>query len=136
MSFAETIQTIPFNPRQPQATGILAPFNRASGHVLYLLGCLADDTQTVAEEDALAELNHAQEHLDARQRTANLSAQAEAHLTALNTATAQLREEFTNWDDETKIRNTRDLAQRFIGISAFLDRELVGLPGSDPGSTL
>lgn len=137
MPFSDTIRTIPFSPRTPLGGGFLPPILRAQGHVLYLLGCLADEQTTVGDADAIAELTQAKEHFDARvDASAAVSTATLGLASTISTALGEARDEYTGWAPDIRLQNLRDLANRVVAFSAALDRELVGLTGSDPGSTL
>lgn len=136
MPFVETINRIPFAPRTAQGAGFLPPIVRAQGHILYLLGCLAEDSIEVGVPHALGELAHAREHWHERERTQNISDRASEEADTLELAIAECAQEYEEWTDETRLTNIRSLANRVVQYAANLDRELVGLTSSDPGSTL
>lgn len=136
MAFADTIRGLPFASRTQTASGFFPPLFRASGHVLYLLGCLADENVEVTDEQALTELRHAQEHWNARATTPALSGQVAERATAIGTAIGEAIAEFGGWEADARIQNLRDLANRIAQYSADLDRELTGIRDSDPGSSL
>ena len=135
--FSETIEQIPFAPSSPTGSGFLPPILRAQGHILYLLGCLADEEVTVEDDKAVEELTAAETHFHARADASETVSTATRGLaTLLNTAIAQAVTEYPSWEPEVRVTNLRALAHRVVAFSAVLDRELVGLTGSDPGSTL
>lgn len=136
MAFGNTIATLPFQSRSPLGSGFLPPMIRAMGHILYLVGCLADENITVTTEEAQAELEHAREHWNARATTESVSTSAAEQATIIGQAISEAHAEFADWADEAKVNNIRDLAHRILQYSANLDRELVGLTNSDPGSSL
>jgi hypothetical protein len=135
--FSDTIAQIPFAPTTADGSGFLPPIVRAQGHVLYLLGMLADDEVTVEDEKALAELVAAEAHFHARaDASETVSTATRGIATLLNTALLEASAEYPIWTPELRITNIRNLAHRVVAFSAVLDRELVGLTGSDPGSAL
>lgn len=136
MAFSDTIRTLPFGARTPNGSGFLPPMVRTMGHILYLTGCLADENVTVTDEEAHTELNHAVEHWNARALTESVSTATTQRSADIGTALQEARAEFASWDAETRINNLRDLSHRILQYSADLDRELVGIPNSDPGSSL
>ena len=136
MAFADTIRSIPFTPRSTTATGFVPPMLRAMGHILYLTGCLADENVTVADEEALNELREAETHWLARAATDATSTAINELASRIGSAIAEARDEYEGWDDTARVQNLRDLANRIVAFSCHLDRELVGLTGSDPGSSL
>lgn len=136
MAFADTIRALPFTGRVQQATGFLAPMVRAMGHILFLMGCVADADVTVNAGEAEAELDHAVEHWNARANTEAVSTASRDRATAIGTALTEARAEWPNWNDEQRVANLRDLAQRILQYCADLDRELVGIRESDPGTAL
>lgn len=136
MAFADTLHTLPFTPRTTHASGFLPPLLRAIGHILYALGCLADETVPKTDEEILNELRHARTHWDARTDTEAISTTTRDRATAISQAISEAIEEYPEWDTETRTANIRDFAHRLIQYSADLDRELVGLRDSDPGTSL
>lgn len=136
MAFTDTIATIPFAPTQQAATGFLPPLVRGMGHVLYLLGCEADEAVTVTPEQATAELTAAREHWNARSETNNVSSLARERSTTLGLAISEALNEYTGWTPDQRTSNLRDLSNRIVAYTAELDRELIGLTGSDAGSSL
>lgn len=136
MAFSDTLQTLPFAARTANASGFLPPMVRAMGHVLYLTGCLADENVTVTDAEAHTELDHAVEHWNARAVTENVSTASADRSRAIGTLLQEARAEYAGWEPEARVNNLRDLSHRILQYSADLDRELVGLPGSDPGSSL
>src|SRR3954471_13556448 len=102
MAFSDTINSIPFTPRTQNGSGFLPPIVRAQGHVLYLLGVLADEDVTVDEADALSELTAAEQHFHARADASETVSTATRGLaTLLNTALAEAVAEFPDWDQDT-----------------------------------
>ena len=136
MAFADSIRSIPYAPRTQQASGFVPPMLRAMGHVLYLTGCLADENVTVTEEEALEELRHAGAHWDARAETEATSDTVNQRARTIGVAIGEAIAEYPEWDNDRRIQNLRDLSNRIMAYSAELDRELVGLTTSDPGSSL
>lgn len=136
MAFTDTIRSLPYAARSINASGYLPPMLRAMGHILYLTGCLADENVTVTDEEALNELQQAEDHWLARAATPATSTTINEHTTALATAFAEAISEYTEWPEDRRVQNLRDLANRVVALSCALDRELLGLTGSDPGSSL
>ena len=136
MSFAEIMTQLPFSPRTDHGTGFFPPIFRASGHILFLASCIADEQVTVSTEEAREELQHALDHWGSRTDTPNISTAASERASTINTAIAEAITEYEEWTDEERLDNIRNLANRIADFSAFLDRELVGLTGSDAGHSL
>ena len=136
MPFADTIRTLPYVARTPAASGFLPPMLRSMGHVLYLVGCIADEAVVVTDEDALGELRHAQEHWRARNETPAASTAAHDQARIIATCLTEAIAEYPEWTQDQRVQNLRDLGNRFVAHCAFLDRELVGITDSDPGSSL
>jgi hypothetical protein len=138
MSFADDIARIPYNPRGTDAAGFLAPMFRTVGHLLMALNATADETlrEHTNDEEILTELRDARTHWDAVNWNEALSTATATTVTAFGGALGSAAEEFPNWDEQTRIRNIRDLANRSAAIASVLDRELVGLRDSDPGYAL
>jgi hypothetical protein len=137
MTFAEDLARLPVAANTPEASGFLPPIFRASGHLLFVLGQAADEEIELTEEneaELISELRHAKGHWDAINANDALSAAAVAHLGNFGAALDSAIAEFTRWDRPTKLRNTRDLANRIVSYAATLDRELVGLPASSAGT--
>lgn len=136
MAFTDSISAIPFAPTTNAGTGFLPPLLRALGHILYLTGCIADERVTVTDAEANTELQHAQEHWNARTGHEALSASAAALSSHISDAIGFAITEYPGWDDTHRVSNLRNLSHRILAYSAYLDRELIGLTGSDPGSAL
>ncbi len=136
MAFAETIANLPYTPRTPMASGFVPPMLRSMGHVLYLLGCLNDEQVTVSDEEGIGELTHARDHWNARAETPAVSTAAVATAALIRDALTEAVAEFVEWDADTRTANLRDLSNRIMQYTADLDRELVGIRDSDPGSSL
>lgn len=136
MAFTDTLATLPFTPQTPNGSGFFPPMLRAMGHVLYLTACLADENIEVTDEQAGTELSAAITHWGERTGTENVSTDATTQADRIASLLFEAREEFSGWPEADKLNNIRGIAQRIVGYAAFLDRELVGLRDSDPGSTL
>lgn len=141
MTFNEAIAAIPFNPNQSTATGLVAAIMRATGHILYLVGALAEGTENyeLTDEEARRELQHAEGHLirtSAVAESAPISATAKTYINAFVTAVVYANAEWESWDADTRGPNLRALADRAAALGAYLDLELAGIGASDPGRTL
>ena len=136
MAFTDTIRALPFTPRTANASGFIPPMLRAMGHILYVLGCLADEAVPKTDEEVLNELRHAQEHWNARATTEAVSTPTRDRAASIGTALTEAIEEYPGWETDARINNLRDLAHRLIQYGADLDRELVGIRDSDPGTSL
>lgn len=135
-TFAQALAQIPFTANTQNGAGFLPPMMRAIGHVLYVVGCVADETIPVTDADVIAELEAAGEHWNARTPTTAISTSAAARATALGTLIEYARLEYAGWPETEREGNLRSLANRLYDFTAFLDRELTGLTGSDAGSLL
>jgi hypothetical protein len=109
---------------------------RGMSHVIYLVGVLDDEVSTVAEAEAVTELQHALEHWHAREHTTYISDAAAAQADTLELALTQALNEYASWSVDLRVGHLRNLVQRYFQFLANLDRELVGLTNSDPGSSL
>lgn len=136
MAFADTIRAMPYVARTPQSSGFLPPLIRGMNHIINLLTCLADDQITVTDEEAIAELTAAREHFNGRTATPAVSTAAVERANALTTALNEAIAEYPGWNADQRIGNLRDFVHRVLQYCADLDRELVGLRTSDPGTTL
>ena len=139
MAFTDDLAALPIQSTTQEATGFLPPILRAAGHLLFILGQAADDEielTTENETELLDELTHAKGHWDAITRNEALSTEATTRLDAFGTAFTSAIAEFPTWDRPTKLRNSRDLANRIVSFAAALDRELVGLTNSSAGTAL
>jgi phage baseplate assembly protein W len=134
--FRDTITELPYNARTPEGSGFFPPMVRAIGHLLVLLEYVGDPDHNVTDEEVTTELSAAIVHWESRTSTENVSTRAIDTAHTIFTALSQLRDEFPDWNEDQRITNLRDLIHRILQYVADLDRELVGLTGSDPGSTL
>lgn len=136
MAFADTIRTLPFTPRTPLASGFVPPMLRASFHILLLLSYHAEEKLEVTDEEALRELGHARDHWIAKATPPSISSGAAARALTIGTAIEEASAEWSQWTPEQRTTNLRDLSNRILQNAADLDRELVGIRDSDPGSIL
>lgn len=138
MAFVDDIAAIPYNPRGTDAAGFLAPMFRTIGHLLMVLNITADEELRDQTDEGilLTELRDAAAHWNAINGGQALSTATGTTVGAFGLALDSAIAEFADWDENTRIRNIRDLANRTASLAAILDRELVGLPDSDPGYTL
>lgn len=134
--FRTTVHAIPFSPTTENGAGFLPPIIRALGHILYILGCLAAEDVTVAEADAVTEITHAKGHWDARVVPASVSTAAATRGIAISELFTLAQDGFTRWPEDHRVDNLRELANRIVDYTAFLDRELTGVTGSDAGRML
>jgi len=162
-TFANTITGIPYNPRSEFATGFITPIMRAIGHILYAAAAAAATqpattatqpattaTQPAAEEAALPqpviseieierELQEAYNHLSPAHfpfTTANTSLAAQNLIETFVSAIRLATLEYSGWTSAERIYNLKALANAAAGIAVFLDYELLGISGSNPGSSL
>ena len=144
VNFRETIAAIAYRPNQVEATGLLAPIIRATGHILYVTAALAVEAEEpeayhLTDEEALRELTAAAGHLSrtvATTEAAPVSNACKQHVILFCDAVRLAGEEYPLWSDEDRGPSLKDLADRAAQLGAFLDGELAGLRGSDPGRTL
>lgn len=137
MTFAEDLARLPYEAREQDAKGFLPPIARAVTHLTFVLAHENEEgVRHIEDDEALNELTHAQLHWQAIAGKENLSATSREHVENYGTAIDSAVAEFAEWDHDTRISNLRDLANRGAGLMAVLDRELVGLKGSDPGFSL
>jgi len=148
-TFANTITGIPYTPRSEFATGFITPIMRAIGHILYAAAAAAA-TQPAAEEAALPqpiiseieierELQEAYNHLSPANfpfTTANTSLAAQNLIETFVSAIRLATFEYSGWTSAERIYNLKALANAAAGIAVFLDYELLGISGSNPGSSL
>lgn len=137
MTFATDLARLPYEAREQDAKGFLPPIARAVTHLTFVLAHENEEgVRHIEDDEALDELKHAQLHWQAITGTENLSAASHQHVDNYGTALNSAITEFADWDHDTRISNLRDLAHRGAALMAVLDRELVGLKGSDPGFSL
>jgi hypothetical protein len=146
MTFREAIAAIPYRSAQPNATGVLAPIVRATGHILYVTATLASSEQTperytLTDEEAHRELQAAAAHLTrvpTAAEQAPVSAACKALIISFCNAVAEANAEYDDWEPDDRGTNLKDLADRAAALASFLDYELLGLQqgASDPGRTL
>ena len=138
-NFREAIAAIPHNPSDQMATGILAPIMRASGHILYAVGALAEPGYNLTDEEVGREIDAAAAHLIGTVTTAErapLSTAAKDIVRNFSTAVLAAGLEYRDWPHDERGRNLKDLADRATSLAAFFDNELAAVRGSQPGRTL
>lgn len=136
MVAAARVKEIAFRGKTPHGAGFFPPILRAAGHTLYLLGMIADDKITVTDEEAIEELKHAQTHWAARSETDAVSQATRETAEKLGIALGEIITEWKGMADANKTTVLRDYNNRLVQYAADLDRELVGLTDSDPGTSL
>jgi hypothetical protein len=136
MAFTEQLALLPFSASTPNGRGFLPPIVRSLGHILYLVGCIADPTVEVTNDQAIVELGHASTHWNARTTPANLSTITATYAANIHRLIELAIEEYGDWTDETRITNLRNVTNRILQFTAALDREYAGIRDSDPGSSL
>jgi len=137
-TFAEAIAAIPYAPQSSTATGLLAPIMRACGHILYLVGLMAEPAYDLTDEEAQRELTDASEHLSrtlAVIADAPLSGAAKNRIGAFILAVGWASTEWQEWPEDERGNNLTALAHRATALAAFLDREFIAI-NADPGRTL
>lgn len=135
MTFATDIAAIPYAPSQAQPKGFLPPLARTLGHLMFTLEAIAADRE-IPEDELLNELTHAKDHWSTLDHGGSLSAPTATTIEAIGKALDSAVTEFPTWNKDQRVRNVRDLGNRVAGYTAALDRELLGLRGSDPGHQL
>lgn len=138
-TFAQHIAAIPFEPTTGQATGVLAPIMRATGHILYCLGAIAEPGYVLTTEEAVDELKHAAAHLaETPVQTADLpiSAIAKIYVTEFCGAVNAAADEYAGWTGGSRGPNLKDLSNRAAAVGSFFDKEALGSWDSNPGHTL
>lgn len=151
ISFKEWSDKLPFNPKTSEGSGFFPPFVRAISHILYALGITDDElAEAVGTKDKpgnpakvkdieakiTEELKEAAKHLNNIEISDNLSTVAREQLETFANLLAACNSEFAAWDKDTKVVNLTAVVNKAVGITAMLDRELIGLRTSDPGSSL
>lgn len=142
--FNTLVDKIVYNPKTTEGRGFLPPLLRTFVHLAYGLG-IADDALPKDAADkknaeilkmVKEEITGALSHCDKVEISDNFSTVAQEQLKTFLKAIKALDSEFDGWDRDTKIKNLQTLHNKGFGISAMLDRELIGLRNSDAGSSL
>ena len=137
MTFAEALDAVPLNAQGPDPIGFLPPILRAQGHMAFVLAVVADEDDTsMTDAQLFEELEHARLHWAAIATTENISATARQSISNLADLFNGLHDEWGAWERADRVKNLRDVANRIVGFGATLDRELIGLTGSDAGTQL
>jgi hypothetical protein len=139
---------IPYRPRTENATGLLAPLVRSMGHILFLLGCTAAETDRsetavplLTPEEKRNELTNATDHLpslDTTEASEVLSTAAKAHILTYTSLLDFLATEWSQWTPEDQLATLRATANAAAALATFLDQELAGFTPdqSNPGTSL
>jgi len=143
-SFATLSEEIVYNPKTSEGKGFLPPLLRTLVHLGYALGIADDALPKDAADKKNAEviklikeeITGAISHCEKVEISTNFSKIAQDQLKAFLGALKALNAEFEGWDRDAKVNNIQTLFNKSFGISAMLDRELIGLRDSDPGSNL
>src|ERR1041385_8521320 len=145
--FANLTEKLIYTPKTSEGKGFLPPLLRSAMHITYALGIAEDElpktkTGSAAEDKKIKEtmtkvkdeLTAAMTHFDKVEVTDAFSTVAKDQLRTFHKALNAHNAEFDSWDRDTQINNLTSLINKLVGISAMLDRELIGLRDSDPGS--
>lgn len=146
-TFAKLNEKMLYTPKTSEGRGFLPPFLRGLGHLLYALGiadeelpktksATADKKATDAVKKVKDEITAAMGHLDKIEITDAFSSVARDQLVVFSSTLGALNKEFEGWDRDAQVNNLTSLVNKAFGITAMLDRELIGLRTSDPGSSL
>lgn len=136
---------IPYNPRNDNAQGLLAPLIRSMGHILFLLGIMAAQTPEgqvlMTPEEKQNELTHAKDHIPPLADISDspvLSTLAKTNILNYAALVAALEADWTSWNHNEQLSTLRATANAAAALGAFLDRELAGFrtDQSDPGRSL
>jgi hypothetical protein len=127
-------------PTQTNATGLVAPLLRATGHLLYALAASSSTPPTMTPEEERDEIAAAALHLNATFTapdeclTVNIKDFQSSLVRNVNSAVAG----WTNWSAEDHPRVLMALINECLSFGCRLDRELAGIRNSDsnPGSAL
>lgn len=134
MAFTETLAALPHTATKQQAVGFHAPIFRAMVHVTYVLACEANPNMKLTDEEVLAEIGHARLHWEAVRLPAGVfSKEMTERVVVFAMALKDVENEYTTWDDHTKVRNIKQLSDRAIGLGVLLDKEVLGIADADPG---
>lgn len=138
-----------YTPKTAEGKGFLPPLLRAMVHIFYALGIAEDELPKTKGTTAAADKKEAEtmkkvkeeitasiSHLDKVEISENFSSVSQDQLVTFQKTLKALSSEFDGWDRDRKINNLTSLANKAFGISAMLDRELIGLRNSDAGSNL
>lgn len=137
--YANLIGSIPYNPTAAAATGFLPPLMRAIGHILFATAAASSEPAYITEEEIERELQEAQNHLSSTNfpyTAFSLSAIATGHCERFVECVSLAAVSYTGWNAEERAYNLSTLADAAAGFAAYLDYELLGVAGSDPGTSL
>jgi hypothetical protein len=145
IEFTTYVTEIPYNPRNENAKGLLAPLVRSMGHILFLLAVVSSETEAgpviCTPEEKQNELNHAKDHLPPLVDIENspiLSSVAKLNILTYASAIDYLKNDWAGWEHDDQVTTLRAAANAAAALAAFLDRELAGFrtDQSDPGFSL
>lgn len=137
-SFETLVGEIPFAPTSEQGTGFIAPFSRAISHLLIVASLLNEDEaeKHPSSTEIRSELDSARTHLDAIAIDSGFSTNFTEAYNKTILALEAARREISAWDETTTKDNLIKLTNRFLQLSANLDREVLGIRTADPGFSL
>lgn len=135
-TFKELNDKLPYSPQTPNGRGFLPPFLRAVGHLLYGLGRVTDSKEKDKFDFLKVEIKDAVEHFSSLEVNSAFSVKAKENLVGLTEALEAYQREYEGWAEEERLSNMRNLVNKALGIASALDRELIGIRNSDPGSAL
>lgn len=142
--FTVSLEKIVYNPKTSEGKGFLPPLLRTLVHLAYGLGIAddelpkdaADKKNDVVIKKVKEEITEAINHCNQVEISKNFSTVGQDQMKAFLETLNALNAEFETWDRDTKVNNIQSLFNKGFGIMAMLDRELIGLRDSDPGSSL
>ncbi len=135
-TFADELKKIPFSAKTKEGQGFLPPFIRAMNHLLTISQFVQDSKKKDKAPFVVEELTHANHHLVKLNVGSFLSSKVKDSLVAFGKLMLVAQTEASTWTDEQVVENCWALMDRGTMICSMLDRELIGLGDSDPGSQL
>lgn len=146
LPFTQLAQQLPFAPRGQNAVGLLTCLTRAVGHIGIVAIATAHmnsgteaaelPTPLLSDDEVVNEITHAKEHWDVHTTPGSISTATAAKLDTFDGLLTTAAAEFADWDTRTRADNARTLYNAAAALATDLDRDLVGIRNSDPGSSL
>lgn len=135
-TFADISKSLPFRATTKEGRGFLPPFLRAMNHFLTIMQFVEESKKKDKMPFVIEELKEAVTHITAINVGPFLSSTAKETLINFGKLAQTAHVEASSWTEDQIVENCKILMDRGAMVASMLDRELIGLSDSDPGSQI
>jgi len=134
-SFEDILAKFSYTPASEEGAGFLPVIGRSSGHLLYLVGRYEDKTKPTTSK-AKEEIEGALGHWSNLVVEDYFSTKAKTEIGIIDTLLRRAQTDIESWTNEEVSLRVQSITNRMIQLLANLDREVLGIRGSDAGFNL